>query len=81
MPLYDNARLFVFLQFFVERLQVGHTLGLRHNFEGSTMLTLEQLQDPSLTSKRGLTSSVMDYLPLNIVSRYAYCIAIVFYCN
>lgn len=48
--------------------KVGHTLGLRHNFEGSTLLTLEELQDPSKTAEVGLTSSVMDYLPLNIVS-------------
>ncbi|CAM9349125.1 unnamed protein product, partial [Scytosiphon promiscuus] len=48
--------------------EVGHTLGLRHNFAGSTMLTLEELQDPTKTADVGLTSSVMDYLPLNIVS-------------
>lgn len=48
--------------------KVGHTLGLRHNFQGSTLLTLEELQDPSKTAEAGLTSSVMDYLPLNIVS-------------
>eukprot|EP00903_Cladosiphon_okamuranus_P009754 g9273.t1 len=48
--------------------EVGHTLGLRHNFQGSTLLTLEELQDPSKTAESGLTSSVMDYLPLNIVS-------------
>ncbi|CAM9750393.1 unnamed protein product [Pylaiella littoralis] len=48
--------------------EVGHTLGLRHNFRGSTLLTLEELQDPTKTGQVGLTSSVMDYLPLNIVS-------------
>ncbi|CBN77189.1 conserved unknown protein [Ectocarpus siliculosus] len=48
--------------------EVGHTLGLRHNFEGSTLLTLEELQDPTKTAEVGLTSSVMDYLPLNVVS-------------
>ncbi|CAN0471323.1 unnamed protein product, partial [Hapterophycus canaliculatus] len=47
--------------------EVGHTLGLRHNFRGSTLLTLEELQDPTKTGEVGLTSSVMDYLPLNIV--------------
>ena len=51
--------------------KVGHTLGLRHNFQGSTLLTLEELQDPSKTAEAGLTSSVMDYLPLNIVSTKA----------
>ncbi|KAG5189409.1 hypothetical protein JKP88DRAFT_271590 [Tribonema minus] len=48
--------------------EVGHTLGLRHNFRGSTGPTLAQLQSPKYTSKFGLTTSVMDYLPINIVS-------------
>ncbi|CAM9768389.1 unnamed protein product, partial [Heterosigma akashiwo] len=47
--------------------EVGHTLGLRHNFKGSTGVTLEQLQDPEYTGRNGLTASVMDYLPLNIL--------------
>jgi hypothetical protein len=48
--------------------EVGHTLGLRHNFQGSTSLTLQQAQDRAYTSEHGLTSSVMDYLPVNVVS-------------
>src|SRR6185436_2373226 len=37
--------------------EVGHTLGLRHNFKGSQMLTMEEMD------KNGLHSStVMDYL-------------------
>jgi hypothetical protein len=46
--------------------EVGHTLGLRHNFRASTIHTLEQAQDASLTAKEGLTGSVMDYIPTNI---------------
>lgn len=46
--------------------EVGHTLGLRHNFKGSTVYTLAELQDPAKTSQTGLTSSIMDYLPVNI---------------
>lgn len=45
--------------------EVGHALGLRHNFKGSTLLTLKETQDAALTEKTGLTSSVMDYLPVN----------------
>ena len=45
--------------------EVGHTLGLRHNFKASTMLTLEQINDPKVTSSKGMTGSVMDYVPAN----------------
>ncbi|MEM7556202.1 MAG: zinc-dependent metalloprotease [Cyanobacteria bacterium P01_A01_bin.84] len=46
--------------------EVGHTLGLRHNFRGSTLLTPEEMHDKDITRRRGLTTSVMDYLPPNI---------------
>lgn len=46
--------------------EVGHTLGLRHNFRASTIHTLEQAQDSTLTAKEGLTGSVMDYIPTNL---------------
>src|SRR6266849_4947389 len=46
--------------------EVGHTLGLRHNFRASTIHTLEQAQDRALTEREGLTGSVMDYIPTNI---------------
>ena len=46
--------------------EVGHTLGLRHNFRASTIHTLEQADDASLTAREGLTGSVMDYIPTNI---------------
>ena len=46
--------------------EVGHTLGLRHNFRASTIHTLEQAQDAALTAKEGLTGSVMDYIPTNL---------------
>jgi hypothetical protein len=46
--------------------EVGHSLGLRHNFKASTMLDLEDVNDKSITQEKGLTGSVMDYTPLNI---------------
>lgn len=46
--------------------EVGHTLGLRHNFRGSTMLPLEDLQSPDVVAAKGLTGSVMDYLAVNV---------------
>jgi len=51
--------------------EVGHTLGLRHNFRASTIHTLEQAQDSELTAREGLTGSVMDYIPTNISLRGA----------
>lgn len=46
--------------------EVGHALGLRHNFRGSTMLPPEALNDRELTQQVGLTASVMDYVPVNL---------------
>lgn len=46
--------------------EIGHTLGLRHNFRGSTMLTPEELSDRSITRTRGMVASVMDYVPVNL---------------
>lgn len=46
--------------------EVGHTLGLRHNFKASTMYSIEEMQDTQKTSETGLTASVMDYAPVNL---------------
>ncbi len=46
--------------------EVGHTLGLRHNFRASTVYPLAKLSDPAWTSEHGISGSVMDYNPLNI---------------
>ena len=43
--------------------EVGHTLGLRHNFRGSAGATKAQLSDRSFTQANGLGVSVMDYSP------------------
>ena len=49
--------------------EVGHTLGLRHNFKASTMLKNEQLHDTTITRKQGLVGSVMDYSPINLAPK------------
>jgi hypothetical protein len=46
--------------------EVGHTLGLRHNFRASTVYSLKQLQDPEFSKKNGMTGSIMDYTPFNL---------------
>ncbi len=45
--------------------EVGHTLGLRHNFKASSYLDLDQINNPKKTGQTGLAASVMDYLPVN----------------
>ena len=47
--------------------EVGHTLGLRHNFKGSAYLSLAEINDVSKTNESGASTSVMDYLPANIM--------------
>jgi Met-zincin/Domain of unknown function (DUF5117) len=48
--------------------EVGHTLGLRHNFEGSIAYSYTELHDPSFTRAHSTTASVMDYTPANIAA-------------
>ncbi len=49
--------------------EVGHTLGLRHNFKASTMLPNHQLHDTKITREKGLVGSVMDYSPVNLAPK------------
>ncbi len=46
--------------------EVGHTLGLRHNFRGSTLLKPEELNNTNITRTKGLVTSFMDYIPPNL---------------
>lgn len=46
--------------------EVGHALGLRHNFASSTIFSLRDLHDPAFTAKHGLVGSVMGYTPVNL---------------
>ncbi len=46
--------------------EVGHTLGLRHNFRGSHLYSEKQLSDAEFTKTHSLSGSVMDYLPINL---------------
>jgi hypothetical protein len=45
--------------------EVGHALGLRHNFLGSTGISRAQLRDARFIAERGTSNSVMDYNNLN----------------
>lgn len=46
--------------------EVGHTLGLRHNFKASTWRTLSGMADVPTTAREGLVASVMDYNGINL---------------
>ncbi|MGZ8259694.1 MAG: zinc-dependent metalloprotease [Caldimonas sp.] len=46
--------------------EVGHTLGLRHNFRASRAYTQQQLADPVFTKANGIAGSVMEYAPINL---------------
>ena len=46
--------------------EVGHTLGLNHNFAASNLHNNEDIHNPDITYKEGLSASVMDYHGLNI---------------
>lgn len=46
--------------------EVGHTLGLNHNFAASSLHNNSDIHNPEITYKEGLSSSVMDYHALNI---------------
>ena len=41
--------------------EVGHTLGLRHNFKSSTQHDLADLWNPEITRAKGVSGSFMDY--------------------
>ena len=48
--------------------EVGHALGLRHNFRASRAYTEAQLSDPEFTRAYGTTGSVMEYNAVNLPS-------------
>lgn len=49
--------------------EVGHTLGLRHNFRGSTILKPAELNDTKKTSETSQSASVMDYNPIILAAK------------
>lgn len=46
--------------------EVGHTLGLMHNFRGSQMLSPGEIHDAAITTEKGIMSSIMDYEIVNV---------------
>ncbi|TKC56166.1 DUF5117 domain-containing protein [Pedobacter hiemivivus] len=54
---------------FVSSHEVGHTLGLRHNFGSSATVPVEKLRDKQWVEKNGHTPSIMDYARFNYVAQ------------
>lgn len=63
----DEARQFV-LDYLkdVTMHEVGHTLGLRHNFRASHAVSAQQVADPEFSRREAFTGSVMEYAPVNL---------------
>ena len=54
---------------FVSSHEVGHTLGLRHNYGSSSTVPVEKLRDKKWLEKNGHTPSIMDYARFNYVAQ------------
>ena len=58
-----------FVQDYVKQIvmhEVGHAIGLRHNFRASRAYTEAQLADPEFTRANGISGSVMEYNAVNL---------------
>ena len=49
--------------------EVGHTLGLDHNWGASSTYPVDSLRSPTFTTKHGIASSIMDYARFNYVAQ------------
>lgn len=54
---------------FVSSHEIGHTLGLRHNFGSSSTTPVEKLRDKAWVEANGHTPSIMDYARFNYVAQ------------
>jgi len=49
--------------------EVGHTLGLNHNMKASQMLSPREINDRSITDRKGVMGSIMDYDVVNLAKK------------
>ncbi|MCP4384997.1 MAG: zinc-dependent metalloprotease [Hyphomicrobiales bacterium] len=67
LPL-DDELLGAVLRAFVTH-EVGHSLGLRHNFKASQAFGIDQLRDPAFANIHGPVASIMSYGRTNFVAQ------------
>lgn len=67
LPL-DDAKLGSLVQTIVTH-EVGHTLGLEHNFKASTAYTIPQLRDKGFMKTHGVSASIMSYSRFDYVAQ------------
>ena len=54
---------------FVSSHEVGHTLGLRHNYGSSSTVAVENLRNKKWVEEHGHTPSIMDYARFNYIAQ------------
>jgi len=62
----ENSKMLDEFIYYLILHEMGHTLGLSHNMKASQMHSIGEIQNETLTTKVGLTGSVMDYPSINI---------------
>ena len=67
-PMFDDELMGELVRF-VSSHEVGHTLGLRHNFGSSNTVPVEKLRDKAWVEANGHTPSIMDYARFNYVAQ------------
>lgn len=67
-PIFDEALMGDLVRF-VSSHEVGHTLGLLHNFGSSSTVPVENLRNKAWVEVHGHTPSIMDYARFNYVAQ------------
>jgi len=67
-PRFDDSLMGQLIRF-VSSHEIGHTLGLRHNYGASSTVPVENLRNKAWVEEHGHTPSIMDYARFNYVAQ------------